>query len=265
MPAFFYFVMKKLLLILMIFLVGCSYFARKEGSLDSSDLGAYKEMNLSDFIVHLNEFEQSYLNVSGIDKHYLSYNEKKYLSSIVEDLYKNNELFFRDSKKPKFHIIKDNRPFHFSLPNKSIFISSGLLRKYIKSEKLLYCLISYELIRSEKNVYKKIQIVPTGSIDTDRVLSILRLITEVKVEIHKWGYYVLKRVGVDTDNYLSWLQIQNRNSVDFSAQLGEIGSISREEAMFKSFIIKNSTRRRSSSKYERSSRGFYRFINRIKG
>jgi hypothetical protein len=257
--------MKATLILMIIFTSSCSLLSKKESDLDAKDLGTYKEMNLDDFITHLNKFEQSYLNVDGVNKHYLSYNEKSYLNSIVQDLYKNNELFFRDNKKPEFHVIKDNRPFHFSLPNKSIFISSGLLKKYIKSEKLLYCLISYELIRSEKNVYKKVQIIPTGSLDTDRVLAILRLDTNIKVEIHKWSYYVLKRVGIDTDNYLSWLQIQNRNSVDFSAQLGEIGSISREEAMFKSFIIKNSSRRRSSSKYERSSRGFYRFINRIKG
>lgn len=222
-------------------------------------------MELVDYIEHLNSFKENYVKSEGTKIHYLSYNDKKYLESLVINLYKKNELFFENRETPRFYVVNDNRPFHFSLPDKSIFLSSGLLKKYIKSEKLLYCIITFELIRSEKNVYKKSQIIPTGAMDTTRILSLLRLNTSVKVEIHKWAFYILKRIGIDTDNYLAWLQIQNRNSVDFSTQLGEIGSISREEALFKSFVIKNSQRRRSTTKYERSSRGFYNFMNKIKG
>ena len=85
-----------------------------------------------------------------------------------------------------------------------------------------------------------------------------------KVEIHKWSYYLLKRTGVGPDSYLSWLQVKNRNSLDFSLQLGDIRSISREEALFKAFLIeaeKDSTR---FSKYRGSSKAFYRLLNEIK-
>lgn len=263
MTCFFIFMKWTLFLTLTLF-SSCAYFT---GKLDKKDIelpDTYEEMSLADFIDHINSFKESYLNSKNVNQHFISYQDTKYLEGLISNLYKKNELFFSDKKQAKFYVIKDVRPFHFSLPDKSIFISSGLLQKYIKSEKLLYCLLTFELIRSEKNIYRKIQIVPTGSIDTNRMISILRLNTKTKVEVHKWSFYILKRIGIDTDNYLSWLQLQNRNSVDFSTQLGDLGSISREEALFKSFLIKNTSRKRTTKKYERSSKKFYNFINRIK-
>lgn len=257
--------MKKILLITSLFILSsCSLISGQEDKKDLELPKSYSEMKLDDYVDHLASFKRSYLSSQEVEQVFISYNDKKYLESLVDNLYKKNELFFADRSKVKFYIIKDSRPFHFSLPDKSIFISSGLLKKYIKSEKLLYCLLTYELIRSEKNIYKKIQIVPTGSIDTNRMISLLRLDTKTKVEVHKWSFYILKRIGIDIDNYLSWLQLQNRNSIDFSTQIGDLGSISREEALFKSFLIKNTSRKRTTMKYERSSRQFYNFINGIK-
>lgn len=256
--------MKWTLFLTFIFFTSCSFFSGKNNKEEIDLPKNYSEMNLKDFIDHVNSFKRSYLASQDVKQHFISYRDTKYLQSLIDNLYKKNELFFSDRKKANFYVIKDDRPFHFSLPDKSIFISSGLLQKYIKSEKLLYCLLTFELIRSEKRIYKKIQIVPTGSIDTNRMISILRLNTKTKVEVHKWSFYILKRIGIDTDNYLSWLQIQNRNSIDFSTQLGDLGSISREEALFKSFLIKNTSRKRSTNKYERSSKKFYNFINGIK-
>ena len=43
------------------------------------------------------------------------------------------------------------------------FFSSSLIKKYVKNETMLYCLIVYELVRSEKNIYKKKIIVPMSS------------------------------------------------------------------------------------------------------
>ena len=246
------------------FFSSCAYFSNKANKKNIDIEEDYKEMELVDFIDHVNSFRDSYLGSKDVEQYFISYRSNKYLEGLVSNLYKKNELFFSDRARAKFYIIKDSRPFHFSLPNKSIFISSGLLQKYIKSEKLLYCLLTFELIRSEKNIYRKTHIVPTGSIDTNRMISMLRLNTKTKVEVHKWSFYILKRIGIDTDNYLSWLQIQNRNSIDFSTQLGDLGSISREEALFKSFLIKNTSRKRSTNKYERSSKKFYSFINGIK-
>jgi hypothetical protein len=96
------------------------------------------------------------------------------------------------------------------------------------------------------------------------MLSLLRLRTADKIEIHKWAYYLLKRSGVDTDTYLSWLQIKNRNSLDFSIQLGDIQSISREEALFKSFLIESVKESNSTNRHRGSSRQFYSLLNDIK-
>lgn len=257
--------MKKLLLINALFILSsCAYFTGRQDKQELELPKSYSEMKIDDFIDHLDNFKESYLSSPSVEQVFISYNDKKYIDSLVENLYKKNELFFSNRDKIKLYVIKDTRPFHFSLPEKSIFISSGLLKKYIKSEKLLYCLLTYELIRSEKNIYRKTQIIPTGSLDTERMISLLRLDTKTKVEVHKWAFYILKRISIDIDNYLSWLQLQNRNSIDFSTQLGDLSSISREEALFKSFLIKNTTRKRTTNKYERSSKNFYNFINGIK-
>ena len=181
-----------------------------------------------------------------------------------QNIIKKNELFFFNREKVDFKIVENNTPFYFSLPGRTIFLSSGLIEKYIKSEKLLYCLISYELIRIEKNLYNRISVVPTGSMTLERMMGASRLKMREKVEIHKWAFHVLNRAGIDVDNYLAWLQILNRNSIDFSLQLGDVRSISREESLFKAFLIKNSTKVSSTTKYEGSSRNYYRFINSLK-
>lgn len=254
-------------LLILIFSTSCAYipfFNIGQQSKDSIKFKGYKKLTSADYVDHLQSLKYPYLNSKDISTVKFNYKQKVYLKNTVNKIIKNNELFFKVAREPNVFVINDNTPFHFSLPGLNIFISSGLLKKYIKSEKTLYCLLAYELIISEKNIYKKRMIVPTGAIDTSRVLSLLRLGIDEKVEIHKWAFYILKRIGVDSDSYLSWLQIQNRNSVDFSLQLGDIGSISREESLFKAFIIKNTDKKKIEKKYEGSSKAFYSFVKSIK-
>jgi len=251
-----------------ILLSACSFIPFSGKNTDSKveiKLEGYSKNHTKDYVDHLSNFEKTYFNDPKIKKIKFSKRQKKYITGIIDNIVKKNELFFKSSVKSKINIIRDDVPFHFSLPGRNIFISSGLINKYIKNEKILYCLIAYELIRSEKYIYRKVFIVPTGIIKTSRMLSLLRLSIDEKVEIHKWAFYILKRVGIDTDNYLSWLQIQNRNSVDFSLQLGDVRSISREESLFKAFIIKNANKKVKNKKYEGSSKSFYSFVNKLKG
>jgi hypothetical protein len=254
------------MLILIVNSLGCSYFNFKKKNKNDGivDLVNYRLYDASDYVDHLTSLKGQYLESSQTNLYPTNDQATIYLSKIGDNLVSKNELFFTSGLRAKFYIIEDESPFHFSLPGKNIFISSGLIKKYIKSEQILYCLVAYELIISEKNLYKKNIIIPTGTINTRRMLSLLRLNIEEKVEIHKWAFHILKRVGVDTDNYLSWIQIQNRNSVDFSLQLGDISSISREESLFKAFIIKNTEKKKSSKSHEGSSREFYAFINQLK-
>lgn len=246
-------------------LVSCGFIKQTGAAKDAKvELGLYQQLSPTDYVDHLEAFEGFYLNSNDVELFNVNPREERYLASIADDIRTNNELFFTSSAAPSFKVVKSDIPFHFSLPGLKIFVSSGLISKYIKNEKLLYSVLAYELVRSEKNIYRKVQIVPTGYMPTSRILSLLKLNTDEKVETHKWAYYALKRVGVDTDIYLSWLQIQNRNSADFSLQLGDTSSISREESLFKAFIIENANKKTSQTKYERSSKDFYAFVNRIK-
>ena len=225
-------------------------------------LSDYNEFGDVDYVDHLKSFEEIYKERNKKNLVRLNYSSKKYLDSLTENITINNELFFKQDIKASYYIIKSKTPFHFSLPGRKIFFSSSLIKKYIKNEAMLYCVLVYELIRSEKNIYNRTIIIPTKTLNTNRMLSLLRLNTVDKVEIHKWAYYLLKRVGIETDSYLSWLQIKNRNSLDFTLQLGDIQTISREEAMFKAFLIE--TVSENTNKYRGSSKKFYTFLNNIK-
>lgn len=246
----------------------CAYLpSLKKGSKDHNDevaLTNYRYYDTKDYTDQLEFLKTDYLDSIDTKEIRLNKYRQRYLEKIVDVIVKNNELFFTNNQKSNVYIIDDETPFHFSLPGRNIFISSGLIKKYVKSENILFCLLTYELIISEKNIYKKKIIIPTGTTNTRKILSYLRLNIDEKVEIHKWAFYLLKRIGLDTDNYLSWLQIQNRNSVDFSLQLGDVGSISREESLFKAFIIKNTDKKNASKKYKGSSKEFYAFVKALK-
>lgn len=260
--------MKRIILVILFTLSSCANFSFYKNENETKglliSLKDYSQYTSKDYIDHLSSLKFDYLNSIATKEIKLNRYQKRYISKIVNIIIEHNELFFTSKEKAKIYFISDETPFHFSLPGKNIFISSGLITKYIKNENILFCLLAYELIISEKNIYKRRIIIPTGAVSTRRILSLLRLSIDEKVEIHKWAFYLLKRIGLGTDNYLSWLQIQNRNSVDFSLQLGDIGSISREESLFKAFIIKNTENNKISKKYKGSSKEFYSFVKALK-
>lgn len=262
--------MKKTYLILFtLFISSCSNVKFMNLGSNTNDINFFSKSNYSivdkkDYSDHFQNYANFYLNSEKTQKINLSKNSQEYLVSTAKEILNKNELFFKNKDNLEFYIINNSSPFHFSFPGKKIFFSTGLIQKYIKSEKLLYCLLAYELIRSEKKIYHKTLIIPTGTIDSNRILSIMKLTTPEKVDIHKWAFYILKRVGIDTDNYLSWIQIQNRNSIDFSRQLGDVNSISREESLFKAFLIQNTKESDNLNKYSGSSREFYNFVKSLK-
>ena len=236
-------------------------FSKKEK--ENIELTGYKEFTSIDYIDHLKSYHDVYIQNIRKSEVPLSRTHQNYLSERVKRIITANELFFKGEVEPQFHVINSRIPFHFSLPGHKFFFSTALLKRYVKNETMLYCLIVYELVRSEKQIYSKNIIIPTGVLDTERLLSLLRLQTEDKVEIHKWSYYLLKRIGLESDSYLSWLQIKNRNSLDFAAQLGDVRSISREEALFKAFLIDNYLEPGKRSNYKGSSKLFYSFLRSI--
>lgn len=265
--ACFFFVMKILLILIFTF-ISCSQVKKINWSADKQEnikLGYYQEFEKEDYIEHLIHFEKMYLLDKKNKIIKLNSKNQKYLNSLVGTIIENNELFFNQIRSSKFTIIKSKIPFHFSLPGRRFFFSTSLLDKYVKNEAMLFCLIVFELIRSERYIYNKKIIIPTGTLSTSRMLSLLRLDTSDKVEIHKWAFYILKRLGLDTDSYLSWLQIKNRNSLDFALQLGDVQTISREESLFKAFLIEEVKNLKKTQLYKGSSRDFYRFLGQLKG
>lgn len=218
----------------------------------------------TDYIDQLVAYEQFYLNSPDIKVvNFLSSEREFLLKDIIGNIIRKNELFFKKKIKPNIYIINHKKAFHFSLPNRTIFLSLGLIKKYIKSESILASVLCYEIIRSEKNVYNKNIIVPTGFITTKRMLNLMRINLNSKKNLHKWSYYFLKRAGFDANSYLSWIQIKNRNSSDFTVQLGDLSSFSREESLFKSFLIKNNKKTIYEESKAKSSKSFYRLINRL--
>lgn len=248
----------KTFLLILIF-SSCSLFEKKDREdfkYNTLDL----EVRSEDYLSHISSFGKIYEDQSEIKLVNLRSDSKTYLESVVQKILLNNELFFKKSAAFDIRIVDSREVFHFSLPNKKIYLSSELVKKYIKNEKQLLCVLVFEMIRSEKNIYKEVSVFPTQVLGTKRILSLLILETKHRIELHKWAYYLLKRSGVDTDLYLSWLQILNRNSQDFSLMLEEKNSISYEESMFKNFLIANVKQNIKQVSHERSPKQFYRLL-----
>jgi len=242
--------------------VGCSLFTKDSDQI-SLELKDYSPLLERDYADHLSNFEALFLDTSSVSELSLSRVDEKYLLSLGQRIIKNNAIFFKQKESVSIYLIKDETPYHFSLPGKKVFLSTGLFKKYVQNESLLMCVLTFELIRSEKNIYKKLVTIPTGNLGAKEILPLLRLSATQKSQIHKWAFRLLKKLSIDSDTYLSWLQIQNRNSIDFSMQLGDINVISREEALFKAFIIENSRGERQRD-YKRSSKSFYKFLRSVR-
>lgn len=174
----------------------------------------------------------------------------------------NNEIFFKRLKSAEVTIIESDFPLHFSLSKGEIFLSTGLISKYIKHESILVSVLSYELVRSEKLVYPKGTFLPTGTLSLEKMLYLGKINIEEKMEVHKWAHHITVRSGFDGEYYLSWLQTQNRNTADFFIQVGDVNQINKEESLFKAFLIK-STDDNIITKAN-SSKSFYTFLNRIR-
>jgi hypothetical protein len=252
----------QILVLLLIFLLpACANKSKKIGP-SQFKLDNYQAYKDNDFVDHLSQFNRFY-NENYQNTLRKSEFAEKYLQSSIEKILLNNELFFKNLKKVKINILRDERPYYFSLPHSEIYISTGLFKKYINHESELMSVISYEMIRLEKKIYNKAMIIPTGYLTIERILSLNRISYEVKNELHKWSFYMLKRSGYDASIYLSWLQILNRNTIDFQSLLGDTSSISREESMFKKFLVDMKEAVSLEEGKTSSSADFYKFINTL--
>lgn len=229
-------------------------------------LDDYQLLREADYSDHLVEMGKFYLESETVQSISLTNAQLDFLTRIYTTLITNNELLLSKAASPKFHIIVDPAPFHFSLPKAHFFLSTGLLVKYVKSEEILISILAYDTVKSIRGVYEKKTVVPTGSVTAERLLSMLRVDFETRNELNKWAFYMMKRSGYDAFVYLSWLQIQNKNSLDFGHLNFDVAEMSREESSFKSFIVsEGKTWRDGFISENNSSADFYNFIKYISG
>ena len=223
----------------------------------------YREVTSTDYSDHLASLKEPFLSTPGIKTFQLNNVSKKYVQGLADEIIAKNEIFFKELRTANIVILDLNSPLHFSLPKGWIFLSKALISKYIKHESMLVSILSYELVRSEKLLYPKETIIPVGYVPLEKILILGRLGLEEKMEVHKWAHYLTIRSGYDGEYYLSWLQTQNRNTADFILQVGDANLITREESLFKAFLIKISNEEDVLSK-KNSSKAFYTFLNSIR-
>ena len=245
--------------------MGCTSIRIPGGKSKKNDLtkSLYQEMVTDDFADHLSSLRTPFLSTPGVKQTKIDNASAEYFRELLAEIITRNEIFFRELKGAQVTIIDSDSPLHFSLPKGEIFISRGLLAKYMKHESMLVSILSYELVRSEKLLYPKQTMVPVGYVPMERMIRLSRLNLEEKMEVHKWAHHLTVRSGYDGEYYLSWLQTQNRNTADFILQVGDPNLITREESLFKSFLIKNQLDDKLAVK-KNSSKKFYSLMNKIR-
>jgi len=231
----------------------------------SGELKTFKAFENKDYLDHLASLGQIYLSSQNISAVKLPKKQYKYLNGIFQKVVSNNEQILSHYKKPSFYIIKSQRPFYFSLPNSQFFFSLGLLKKYMKNEQLLNAVIALEILKSLKGVYEKRIIIPKGFLSTEQMLGIIKTPSEVKFNLNKWSFYILKRSGMDPFALLNWIQIQNKNALDFDPYSGGMRDQTREEYLFKNFLVKEGLKNGPLDEDRiRPSKEFYQFLSFIR-
>lgn len=254
--------MKVFVFFLIFILSSCSLF-RADPNFWNQDLIDDERVSDEDFLDHFNSLAESFINNSDVKVVKLQGKVEEYLNKIIRNLTKSNDLFFKKTinNKNEFYIVKDKRPFHFSTPDGKIFLSDGLIKKYIEHESNLVCVLAFEIIKIEKNLFPRKITIPKGYISLLYFVSILRIPLEEKIKVHHWAYYIIKRSGYDENGYLTWIQTQNRNYMDFSFHLGDYSSIFKEESSVKDFVVKNYGNSLNVAVQFSSSKDFFKFLS----
>ena len=233
----------------------------KDKAINYSGLGDYQT---KDYIDHLAAAGKDYLNNDEIKTIKLRPESVEFLEGVYDRIVSNNQALLIVNDKPSFFIIQSKSPFLFSLPKLQFFFSSALIEKYLKSEELFVAAFASEVVKSQRYIYEKNILLPLGYYSTEKMLKFTRLKYEDKEQVNEWTYFILKRAGYDSSAYLNWIQIQNRNTLDFAMFLGDPLGISREEQLFKNFMSKQGVLGVEKRFNEaNSSKEFYKFLNNI--
>jgi hypothetical protein len=254
-----------LLVSLLLTLSGCSFpFIRSE-ALDYGNLEPLLRLSDEEYALHLKSLGRVYLKEPGVKVGSLSQRSVRYLEGLHKKLVKNNELILNREIHPVFYILKEDRPFFFSLPGGEFYFSSGYILRFIQNEDLLMANLTHESIRSHRAIYEKKALVPKGYVELERILALTRIPLEIRQEVNRLSFFVMRRSGLDPSSILNWLQLINKNSLAFSHQLGDPRLISREEFHFKNFLSsQNITEIDYIGRESNSSSEFYTLMSEIR-
>ena len=259
--------MRYLRLIAIFFLIFCGYSCSSYNIFNNQSNPAQQSLGKSyseDYVEHLKFQGKTYLTSPATKTYRLSKKSRDYFESIYKKIVENNELILHQKNNLEVNVIQSEVPFYFSLPGAKFFFSRGLLKNYIKNEGVLVACFSYEILKSLRLLYPKKVTFPKGFIRTEEMLSLTRLPLKARVQLHKWAFNILKRSNFDPYGYLIWLQIQNKNPLDFSFQHGHNSRMIREEYSLKNYILKEVGYLKKRQLVEKnSSREFYNLIRSL--
>lgn len=224
----------------------------------------FSGMSNVDYLIHLSFLGNLFIETNRQIIIPLGESHSHYLHKLYKKIREKNELLLNLSFTPRFYFINDKAPFYFSLPGGRFFISLGLMKKYSVNESILASIISYEAFRLHKGVYRKVFVIPTGHLEPYKMLSLAKLGVEDKIEVNKWVSHLLRRGGFDDYAYLNWIQIQNKNTLDFFYQHGDIKNILREEFAHKNFLVDNLGEIALNRSKQNSSPEFYNLVSYLK-
>jgi hypothetical protein len=230
-----------------------------------ANVSNYQALSKNDFIDSYREIGKVYLQNKSIKKIKLSEKSNQYIVKTFNRFMMSNEILFSQGNEITFIILEDPQIYLFTLPENVYVYSSGLFNKFLKSEELFLASFSAALVKSNRLIFNRNEVYPYGIVNLETILKIGQVDLETKKGINQWAYTVLKRAGHDGTAYLNWIQVQNRNALDFALMLGEGLTISREEQAFKNFLSKQgitSLEKRLSE--SNSTKEFYELIKEIK-
>ncbi len=167
--------------------------------------------------------------------------ERKYLQHLLLRLLKNGPLDSarRENFTPRFFFLRDTRVFFFSLPDGKFFLSRGILERYLKSEELFLAALSFELAKSYLRTYQFPESLPVSTLGVEEMMGHTYLEIEIRSELNKWALQIMIAAGEDPSAYLAWVQLKNRNSLDFHLFDRDQQNFYQEEFDLKNYLIKN--------------------------
>lgn len=254
---------KKLLSILILFTcTSCTLFQKKESlhffdpNLDLNTTEDY----LKTWETISRDFHQSHVHEIIVPDS----SSRIYFEKLIAEISMKNELITNHNLTLKIFFIRHDRPFYFSLPTGEIFLSTKLIQKYLDNEGFLVALLTFEMLRMKWSLYRKEIFLPKGYIPLEKIISLVLLTSEERIKLHQWSYYAIARTQFNPEQYLSFIQLQNRNHQDFSFLFADTSLLIKEESQLKQFVVNNYGKSSIDPLKSKSSKDFYNFTARYR-